>query len=846
MKQSVEVMGAHSPPHGGLTERVEFFRLDGGRRLDQSKRGELGQFMTPVGVARFMASLLDARGPVRLLDAGAGVGSLSAAAVETLCARKKPPPSIDVTAFEIDPTLADYLRETFKLCRSESSRSDVKFSSKVVTEDFIQVGTAMMRKDLFAKSAQPFNAAILNPPYKKIRTDSEARRLLQSVGIETSNLYTAFLSIAVELLEPGGELVAITPRSFCNGPYFKPFRERFLAAMSLRRIHVFESRDEAFSDDEVLQETVIFHAVKSPDRRGSVVISSSASPDSDDMTVREVPYGRVVEPADKDFFIRIVTDDIQNQVAQRMAGLPCDLRALGLTVSTGRVVDFRAKDALRADPEPKTVPLVYPTHFEAGFVKWPKLGHKKPNALMLAGSDALLVPTGWYALVKRFSAKEEPRRVVAAVYDPGRVPGAQVGFENHLNYFHQDGKPLTKTLSKGLAVFLNSTLVDEFFRQFNGHTQVNATDLRSLRYPDRAQLDALGSRIGDTFPDQDEIDQIIEEELFHMAAKEAEANPLKGMKRINEALAILKTLNMPREQQNERSALTLLALLDLKPSAAWKTATNPLRGITPLMDFIKDEYGKEYAPNTRETIRRQTVHQFMQAGLIVLNPDKPSRAVNSPHNVYQVTPLALDLLRSFGSDKWIEKLEAYRKQVQGLVEKYAQDREMQRIPVLMKDENKQVFLTPGGQNDLIKLVVEEFCSRYTPGGKVLYIGDAGDKWAFFDREVLASLGVSVDEHGKMPDVVVHYAEKNWLVLIEAVTSHGPVNPKRREELQVLFKGSKAGLVYVTAFLSRSAMVKYLDEISWETEVWVADAPSHMIHFNGVRFLGPYETPKAGG
>lgn len=302
---------------------------------------------------------------------------------------------------------------------------------------------------------------------------------------------------------------------------------------------------------------------------------------------------------------------------------------------------------------------------------------------------------------------------------------------------------------------------------------------------------------------------------------------------------ILAELGLPRQQLNERSALTLLALLALKPEQSWKVAGNPLMGITPMMDFFHEHYGKKYAPNTRETVRRQTVHQFLQASLIVANPDKPERPTNSPKAVYQIEPSALKLLRSFGSREWNNNLLTYQKKVKSLKKKYEREREMQKLPIHLIN-GQDIKLSPGGQNILVKKIVEDFCPLYTPGGRMIYVGDTQLKWAYYDAAALTSLGVTIEEHGKMPDVVVYHAKKNWLLLIEAVTSHGPVNPKRRQELKGLFGGSSAGLVFVTAFMDRHAMLKYLNDISWETEVWVADSPTHLIHFNGQRFLGPYE------
>lgn len=309
---------------------------------------------------------------------------------------------------------------------------------------------------------------------------------------------------------------------------------------------------------------------------------------------------------------------------------------------------------------------------------------------------------------------------------------------------------------------------------------------------------------------------------------------------IEEAHQILISLGLPRAQHNERSALSLLALLNLTPEKKWAKAENPLVGITPIMDWSRKYYGKEYAPNTRETFRRQTMHQFVDAGIAIYNPDKPDRPVNSPKAVYQIAPAALTLLRSFGAKTWRDNLKTYLSQNKTLAAKYAMDRKQNRISVQIAP-GKKMTLSPGEHSKLIRAIVEDFGPRFAPGSVLVYAGDTGDKWGYFDAALLTKLGVDVDAHGKMPDVVLHFVKKNWLLLIESVTSHGPVDGKRHAELTKLFAGSKAGLVYVTAFPNRANMSRYLGEIAWETEVWVADAPSHLIHFNGERFLGPYTT-----
>jgi len=307
---------------------------------------------------------------------------------------------------------------------------------------------------------------------------------------------------------------------------------------------------------------------------------------------------------------------------------------------------------------------------------------------------------------------------------------------------------------------------------------------------------------------------------------------------IEEALAIIKALGLPRAQQNERSAVSLLALLNLTPKKTWADAEAPLVGITPVMDWAHEHYEKKYAPNTRETFRRQTMHQFVAAGIVLYNPDKRDRSVNSPKAVYQIEPTTLTLIRCFGTKKWTAKLAAYLTEHQTLIAQYARERKHNLIPVVIAP-GKTIALSPGEHSELIRAIIEDFAPRFAPGSVLVYAGDTGEKWGYFDKALLTDLGVEVDAHGKMPDVVLHYTDKNWLLLIESVTSHGPVDGKRHAELSELFAGSKSGLVYVTAFPNRAIMGRYLGEIAWETEVWVADAPSHLIHFNGERFLGPY-------
>lgn len=723
-----------------LLADVERVRITISPQLDAERKVRLGQFFTPGPLAQLMCSMLICPGPiVRILDAGAGVGTLFATVVAELCTRPQRPQLIQVTAYELDETLIPSLRDTLDRCRITCERVGIAFNGEVRQTDFIRGAVDALGGDLFMpSSAERYDCALLNPPYRKIQTQSEERFLLRRLGIETTNLYTGFLAAAAQLLIPGGEFVAITPRSFCNGPYFKDFRRRFLGMMALQRIHLFESRDDAFRDDTVLQENVIVAAIRATTQPDSVTITTGTATQGELFAERHVPYTAVVAPDDPQAFIRIVPDELGQRINDRLATLHTTLATLGLSVSTGRVVDFRVRDHLRAEAGPDTVPLIYPAHFSAGHIVWPGTQSRKPNALVLNSSTrAQLVPNATYVLVKRFSAKEERRRIVAAITVEGQLPTATIGFENHLNYFHCNGSGLDLTLARGLAAYLNSTLVDEHFRQFSGHTQVNATDLRNILYPTTSQLRALGLRVGSTPPAQQLLDGIIEEELFAMQDDRGR-DPIQTKQRVAEARDVLKALKLPKAQQNERSALTLLALLGLGPDMPWSEATAPLLGITPMMDYFQTQYGKRYAPNTRETVRRQTVHQFLDAALVRANPDDPQRPINSGKTVYQIEPSLLALLRSYGGAEWDKNLSAYLASVATLAAHYAEGRRQVRLPIQLPD-GTALTLSPGGQNILIEQVLTIFLPRFVPDGAVLYIGDADEKFAHYDEPMPSSI-----------------------------------------------------------------------------------------------------------
>jgi len=824
-------------------EQVDLLRIRASCDLNPKTKSSLGQFFTASPICLYMVSLFNKiDNNVKLLDPGCGPGSLTASFVDEALKRKSVH-TISVDAFDIEEKITPYINETLEICVHKASKEGVKIKWQFSLEDFI---VKYSENSSLLSQGSNYTHVIMNPPYKKISSSSVHRKALRSAGIETVNLYTGFVSLAINNLKIGGELVAIIPRSFCNGLYYREFREFLLKETAIQHIHIFDSRSNAFSEDDVLQENIIIHLVKGAEQ-GDLTITSSPVADFElseesgsitatDKTTRTVPFEAMLSANDVQKFIHIVANDRDQRIINKLSCFNASLDKLKVQVSTGPIVGFRLKDDLRKNIETGSVPLIYPIHLN-GTVQWPK-DTKKPNAITLTPQSKkwLWANNGNFIIVKRFSSKEEKRRIVATFYDGG-LPFEKIGFDNKLNIFHSNKEGIDKEVALGLFVYLNSTLLDKYYRLFGGHTQINATDLKTIRYPSIESLKRLGRNLENIELSQTKIDEILEQEIIRVSGNTK--NPLLEQEKIDQALEIITAIGMPPAQQNERSALTFLALANLSPESNWEDIERPMIGVTPIMSWCRDVYGKEYAPNTRETFRRQTLHQFIDGGLCLYNPDKPDRPVNSPKTCYQFTTEFFDVLQKYGTDNWGIALENWLKNRKILAEQYAMKREMQMIP-LMLDDGSEIKLSPGIHSQLIREIVTEFGPRFAPGSEVVYLGDTGAKEDFFRKDRLAELGVTVNRKGKLPDVVLYWPEKNWLLLIESVTSHGPVDGKRHGELSKLFKNAKPGLVYVTAFPDRKIMTKYLSEISWETEVWTADAPTHMIHFNGDRFLGPHK------
>lgn len=304
------------------------------------------------------------------------------------------------------------------------------------------------------------------------------------------------------------------------------------------------------------------------------------------------------------------------------------------------------------------------------------------------------------------------------------------------------------------------------------------------------------------------------------------------MSKFDEAKSILSALNVPTKQQNNMCCCVLLAMANVLEKTPWKKATNGWIRIHDVLVFASDNYNITYAENSRETIRKQAMHHFRNAAFVEDN----GQATNSPKYRYRLTDEMLALIQSYGTDEWSHNLASFHEAHSSLVEFYAAKRTMRKMPV--KINGKDFSFSPGKHNELQKAIIEEFAPRFAPNSECLYVGDTTEKDLVKDIDKLSSLGFEITLHDKMPDVVLYSEEKNWLYFVESVTSVGPMEPKRIKEIEEMTSGVAAGKIYVTAFLDFKTFKKFSETLAWETEVWIADMPDHMIHLNGDKFFGP--------
>lgn len=471
-------------------------------RTSIDRRKERGQFFTPPSIARFMAGLFSAPSrTLRVLDAGAGTGTLSAAVCDRIVSLRSPR-SIELVLFETDAAVLPLIAENMRHCRTVLHRAGHDLSYTIQHCDFVlSAQSATGQATLFGDAPQfgEFDAAIMNPPYFKLNKQSAHARAFERIIHGQPNIYALFMATAATMLRPGGELVAITPRSFCSGLYFREFRRWFLGRMALRRIHLFESRTDTFAGSDVLQESLITRFDKTPNATETIRLSTSYGADLRG-AVDVVAYrtARVIDDSGGNLVIRIPAGQTDAKIMNVVESWPARFSDHGLQISTGPVVMFRASNyLLKTGDHAQAVPLILPHNVRPFDTCWPVAKNGKPLALRLcAGSAKLLVPTRNYVLLRRFSAKEEQRRLTASCLFPhnGRWPST-IAIENHVNYIYHSRRELTDAETLGLATLFNSALLDRYFRSLSGNTQVNATEIRAMPFPPLALLGELGTRV---------------------------------------------------------------------------------------------------------------------------------------------------------------------------------------------------------------------------------------------------------------------------------------------------------------------------------------------------------------
>lgn len=464
------------------------------------KRKSKGQFFTPVKVARFMAHMFDIKvGQIRLLDPGAGIGMLSASFCDRLTGYSKSF-TLTVDAYENDPKLQPFLKAVLESCKKTLGAKGTNLKYHIYNRDFIlENETYVNNNGLFCGKEESllYDFAIANPPYYKLNKNSPHAAVMRDCACGQPNIYTSFMLISANMLKPGGEMVFITPRSFCSGLYYKKFRRWFLDNVKLSHVHVFESRNEIFDIDKILQENIILKAERKDGKpnRGKMVISTTKNKRFSKMKKLTFSDPELLINNSEESFIKLPCSSIDIAVLNVVDKWPFKLRDLGLEISTGPVVPFRAKKylILKSTSNGKSVPLLWMHNMKGIKTIWPENKNKKPIAIKVTeNSKKLLLPVKNYVLVRRFSSKEEARRLHSSVFLESEFPHEAIGIENHLNYIHKPGRHLSVNEAYGISAILNTAIVDNYFRTLNGNTQVNATDIRGFPFPSIKDVKKIG------------------------------------------------------------------------------------------------------------------------------------------------------------------------------------------------------------------------------------------------------------------------------------------------------------------------------------------------------------------
>jgi adenine-specific DNA-methyltransferase len=488
-------------------------------KRSQIDRKTNGQFFTPVQIADLMGELAaDGGDHLRILDPGSGSCILSASLLEVLANSEHPPKTLHVDAYETDERLAVAAEKVLQYSGRLLEMRGISLTYHVLCRDFVMSNADVLRGDsLFCLAIENrYDVAILNPPYSKVNKADPAAKVAESIVHGQPNIYSIFLAVAAGLLRDGGTLVCITPRSFASGAYFRRFRDVFFETMEPIAIHTLESRRQAFERDGLLQEWVILKTRRSSewhtrDHSENVIrlsVSKGAA-DLQNVRCREVPTRRILDMSTKERFFRLPLDEGDDRALEIVDSWEGSLHQYGLEISTGRVVPFRATDFVVADEGEHTMPLLWMQHVRAMSISWPIGRHKPEHILACADSMNLLIPDRNYVLLRRFSAKEQSRRLTAAPLLEGTLGHQWVGVENHVNYIHAPTGNMSQAIALGLAVILNSLLLDIYFRVINGNTEVSATEIRNLPLPPLAVIEALGGANTNVFL-LDEIDSRVE------------------------------------------------------------------------------------------------------------------------------------------------------------------------------------------------------------------------------------------------------------------------------------------------------------------------------------------------
>ncbi len=846
----------------GLPDLVDFSLKMGENTLSErpeAYRKRNGQFLTPDLVGRFMARQL---GPVRngerLLDPSIGSGVLACALIERTIIEGRPI-ELWIDGYEIDKDLVEVAREALEKATRRAQEKGITVHAQVHNRDFIFDCIPSSQPSLFEadKTGEPrkrllYDKIIANPPYFKLNSDDPRVKAVAGQIKGHSNIYTLFMALSARMLAPLGCACFIVPRSFCSGAYFSSFRREFISQTLPLSLHLFESRHETFSKDSVLQENVIITYRRLQDRKlpepTFIKISSSKNAlDLGETKSRMVSMKHFIREYKNKLNFRLPTSEFDEQVIDIVDSWPATLQEYGLEVSTGPVVAFRARQYLAdegAVEQNEAIPLLWMRNIRHRKVEWPATKGNKPQSIRLGeATHDLSVPVSNYVLLRRFSAKEEPRRLIAAPFLRDQFTHKRIGLENHLNYIYKKNEELDDEETLGLSAIFNSALLDRYFRISNGNTQVNAMELRALPLPPRTVIRRIGEQVRSTDISETgvDIDRLVFPTLRETGCIPRDFPTIKETRmangKIQEAQEVLKSLGLPPAQQNEIAALTLLVLAQLSEETPWTDAKCHSLRIHDILENIKDRYNREYAENTRETIRRQVIHQFEQAGLVVRNPDDPTLPTNSPRTHYALSESAIRTIIAYRTEMWQQAIASFNEAKGSLFEIYQKRRDQHRVP-LQLPSGEAFHLSPGPHNELQAAVVEEFGPRFAPGAQLLYLGDAEDKALIVNQETFEELGLPIPSHDKLPDIVLFEEKRNRLYLIEAVTSHGPVSPKRHIELEETFKTCTAKRVYVSAFPDFTVFKNFIVEIAWETEVWLSEIPDHLIHFNGDRYLVP--------